>query len=221
MGYAGTGLDQQGGAVIAAPMFVTVGGTDTIKLSSVVPVSGLAAKDIRGKIEIQTLNNDGTTGDEDYYWDGATWCYMEDDEDASDIIMDAGKGYWVYNYTGKPVTFQSAGQVNGNDIVRPLDLKGGAIPFVNGLPTQVTLADFVVEMDLAAKDIRGKIEIQTLNNDGTTGDEDYYWDGATWCYMDDDEDASEVSVAAGKGFWVYNYTGKAVGLRIANTIFGD
>ena len=219
MGYAGTPLSETGGATIAAPLFITVGGEGSIKLGSIVPASNLTKKEIRGKIEIQTLNTDGTTGDEDYFWDGEVWT-DEDDDEMSDVVLDSGKGYWVYNNTYKPVTFQSAGQVNDQDIVRPLSSTGGAVPFVNGFPVAVTLADLVVESDLTKKEIRGKIEIQTLNTDGTTGDEDYFWDGETWTNEDDD-DVSDTPVAAGKGFWIYNNTYKPVAIRIANPVFGD
>ena len=68
---------------------------------------------------------------------------------------------------------------------------------------------------ISEADVAGSIEIQTLNNwggqDETT--EDYTWNGTGW------EDAygnpaTNVSFAPGKGLWVYNFTGEAVGFHM-------
>ena len=194
---------------MTGPQFLSVNGS-SFSLTNLVLVS---EADTAGGITIQTLNNwggqDETT--EEYTWNGTGW------EDAygapvSDVTFAPGKGLWVYNFTGEAVTFQSAGQVNEIDVTYPLDLDFGAVAIVNPYPTDLALADitFVTEADIA-----GSITIQTLNNwggqDETT--EEYTWNGTGW------EDAygipvSDVTFAPGKGLWVYNFTGEAVGFHM-------
>ena len=188
--------------MVTGPQFIDVGG-GSFYLTNLVFVS---EADTAWNVEIQTLNNWGGTGDEDYTWTGAGW-EDADGNPATDVTLAPGKGLWVYNYTGSAVTFQSAGQVKETDVNYPLDTDGGAVAIVNPFPTNLALNDitFVTEADTA-----WNIEIQTLNNWGGTGDEDYTWTGSGWEDADGNP-ATNVSFAPGKGLWVYNYTGAEVG----------
>ena len=101
VGYNGSALDDDYGAVMTGPQFVTPGGA-TFSLADVVLVS---EADIAGSIEIQTLNNWGGTGDEDYTWDGAKWIDTITGEAVTGVTFAPGKGLWVYNFTGEAVGF--------------------------------------------------------------------------------------------------------------------
>ena len=63
-------------------------------------------------------------------------------------------------------------------------------------------------------DTAGNVEIQTLNNWGGTGDEDYLWDGTKWLDANTSEPVSNVTFAPGKGLWVFNFSGEAIGFHI-------
>ena len=205
VGYNGSALDEDYGAVLTGPQFISTGG-GAFNLADLKLVS---SADLAGNVEIQTLNNWGGTGDEDYLWDGSKWI-DGDGNPVSDITFAPGKGLWVYNYSGEAVTFQTAGQVNESDVTYPLDTDYGAVAVVNPFPTDVALADITF---ITSADTAGNIEIQTLNNWGGTGDEDYLWDGSKWIDGDGNP-VSNVTFAPGKGLWVYNYSGEAVGFNI-------
>ena len=207
VGYNGSALDEDYGAVMTGPQFVIPGGSAFL-LTNLVLVS---SADIAGSIEIQTLNNWGGTGDEDYTWDGAKWIDTITGDAVTDVSFAAGKGLWVYNFTGEAVTFRSFGEVNANDVTYPLDEDYGAVAIVNPYPTEIALADITL---ITQADIAGSIEIQTLNNWGGTGDEDYTWDGTKWIDTITGDAVTGVTFAPGKGLWVYNFTGEAVGFHI-------
>ena len=208
VGYNGSALDEDLGAVLTGPQFVTPGGSAFL-LTNIVLVS---EADLGYSIDIQTLNNWGGTGDEDYIWTGSGWEDANGDA-VTDATLPAGKGFWVYNFTGAAVTFRSLGEVNASDVTYPLDEDLGAVAIVNPYPTDIALADITFITSLSASDLGYSIDIQTLNNWGGTGDEDYIWTGSGWEDANGDP-ATNVTFAPGKGLWVYNFTGAAVGLHI-------
>ena len=207
VGYNGSALDEDFGAVITGPQFVTPGGSAFL-LTNLVLVS---EADTAGAIEIQTLTNAGETGDEDYAWTGEGWVDANTGDPVTDATFAPGQGLWVFNYAGEAVTFRSLGEVNANDVTYPLDEDYGAVAIVNPFPTEVALDDitFITEADIG-----GAIEIQTLTNAGETGDEDYAWTGDGWVDANTGDPVTNVTIAPGKGLWVYNYSGEAVGFHI-------
>ena len=100
VGYNGSALDEDGGAVVTGPQFVNAGGGN-FHLTNLVFVS---EADTGWNIEIQTLNNWGGTGDEDYTWTGTGW-EDGDGNPATNVSFAPGKGLWVYNYTNAEVGF--------------------------------------------------------------------------------------------------------------------
>ena len=69
VGYAGSALDEDYGAVMIAPQFITPGSAaDTISLGSIIPI-GDPNSDLGYNIEIQKLNNAGESTEFDYTWD--------------------------------------------------------------------------------------------------------------------------------------------------------
>ena len=58
------------------------------------------------------------------------------------------------------------------------------------------------------------VEIQILDNAGRTTDADYMWNGTAWEDANTGTVVDEVSIPAGQGLWVANYTGEAVSLYI-------
>ena len=208
VGYNGSALDEEYGAVLTGPQFVTPGGSAFL-LTNIVLVS---EANTAYSVDIQTLNGFGGTGDEDYMWNGAGW------EDANgnpvtDATLPPGKGFWVYNFTGEAVTFRSLGEVNANDVTYPLDTEYGAVAIVNPYPTDIALADITFITAQPASALAYSIDIQTLNSFGGTGDEDYMWNGTGWEDANGNP-ATNVTFAPGKGLWVYNFTGEAVGFHI-------
>ena len=206
VGYNGSALDEEYGAVITGPQFVTPGGSAFL-LTNLVLVS---EADTAGNIEIQTLNNWGGT-EEDYVWDGTKWIDGNTSDPVTDITFAPGQGLWVFNNTGEAVTFRSLGEVNASDVTYQLDENYGAVAVVNPYPTDIALDDITL---ITEADIAGNIEIQTLNNWGGTGDEDYVWDGAKWIDGNTGDPVSNVTFAPGKGLWIYNNAGEAVGFHI-------
>ena len=207
VGYNGSALDEDFGAVMTGPQFVTPGGSAFLLTNLVLVSEG----DTAGAIEIQTLTNAGDTGDEDYTWTGEEWIDTDSGDPVTDVTFAPGQGLWVYNYSGEAVAFRSLGEVNASDVTYPLDEDFGAVAIVNPYPTEVALDDitFITEADIG-----GAIEIQTLTNAGDTGDEDYTWDGEKWIDTDTGVPVTNVTFAPGKGLWVYNYSGEAVGFHI-------
>ena len=100
VGYNGSALDEDGGAVVTGPQFIDVGG-GSFYLTNLVFVS---EADTAWNVEIQTLNNWGGTGDEDYTWTGAGW-EDADGNPATDVTLAPGKGLWVYNFSGEAIGF--------------------------------------------------------------------------------------------------------------------
>ena len=101
VGYNGSALDEDFGAVMTGPQFVIPGGS-VFPITNIVLVS---SGDTAGAVAIQTLNNYGGTGDEDYTWTGTGWVDTNTGADASNVKIAPGKGLWVYNFTGEAVGF--------------------------------------------------------------------------------------------------------------------
>ena len=72
----------------------------------VVPIAD-AGVDLGGNIEIQYLNFDGSSDmDNDYYWDGESTWLKDGSDEANDVVIPAGRGLWVSNTAGAPVSIQ-------------------------------------------------------------------------------------------------------------------
>ena len=213
VGYAGSALDEDYGAVMIAPQFITPGSAaDTISLGSIIPI-GDPNSDLGYNIEIQKLNNAGESNEYDYTWDGTKWIETITNEDASDVTLNACEGLWIFSMMGEAVSFQSCGQVGENDVSALLDDDYGAAAVANGFPVAVKLNDLVLEAD-SEVDLGYNIEIQKLNNSGESTNFDYTWDGTQWIDTTTNVAASDdVVIAPGEGLWVYNMTGEAVYLR--------
>ena len=199
---------------MTAPQFASVGDeTKAIKVGDIKLIHDPAV-DPAFSVEIQFLNTDGSTDlDKSLSWDGTIWCDANG-EDASNQTIPAGQGLWVYNQTYEAIRFQSAGEVNDNDIFFPLAEDGMAVPVGISYPTSITAGNMVLVHDPAV-DPAFSVEIQFLNTDGSTDlDKSLSWDGAIWCDVNG-EDASNQTIPAGQGLWVYNQTYELINLHIA------
>ena len=213
VGYASSALDEEFGAVLTAPQFIATGSaTDTVTLGSIIPV-GDPSSDLGYNIEIQKLNSSGESTEFDYIWNGTKWVDAATEADASDVVLNACEGLWVYSMMGEAVSFQSAGQVGENDVSVLLDDSFGAAATANGFPVAVKLNDLVLEAD-SEVDLGYNIEIQKLNSAGESTEFDYIWNGSQWVDAATDSAAPDsVLINPGDGLWVYNMTGEAVYLR--------
>ena len=172
-------------------------GANAVSLSSLTPVGD----DLDWTIEIQVLDNGGRTiDDQDYIWvDGDGWCTPDGDPITNEIIFSPGQGLCIYGSMDNGQALQSAGKVGTSDVV--VALRDGGIAIGNPFPTSVKLSDILP----AGDDIDWTVEIQVLDNGGSTiDDQDYMWvDGDGWCTPDGDPIVEDVTFEPGQGFWVY------------------
>jgi hypothetical protein len=205
VGYAGSDLSPWG-ATMVTPQFVDVAENGKVYLKDITPVGDDAAY----TVEIQILNDDGTTNDElDYTWTGAKWTFTDGGADANTVQFTPGQGMWVYSLSEEPAKFQSAGQVGTAVVDIPLS-PWGAVGAGNPYPVALTLGQITPVGD----DVAYTVEIQILNDDGTTNDElDYTWTGSKWTFTDGGADANAVEITPGLGLWVYSLTEEDAVLR--------
>ena len=204
------------GATLLTPTFITVGSTTgKPTFGNFIPMTsdGVASA---YSIEIQGLNSDGSTDwDFNYAWDGQKWIDYNSMEDASSVEIAQGKGLWTYNNTGAKVTFQCSGQVGVADVALTLN-DSGATAIGNCFPVNTAWGDVSLVAAEGNTITPYSIEVQGLNNDGTTNwDYNYAWDGEKWIDYGTMADATNCTIPAGMGLWIYNNTGAGVTIQIA------
>jgi len=213
VGYAQSALDTDFGAVMMSAQFTDVSATDgSIALSAVTPVAG-AGIDTAYGVEIQILDNAGLTTDADYMWNGSAWEDANTGASVGDVTIAAGQGLWVASYVGEPVGLQTSGKVSISDLNVALDTDFGAVAVGNSFPTSVPLNE-ILPVAAVGVDTAYSVEIQILDNAGLTTDADYMWNGSAWEDANTGAAVGEVTILAGQGLWVANYTGEAVSLYI-------
>ena len=213
VGYAQTNLDTDYGAVMTSAQFADVAATDgSIALSAITPVADEEIDAAYG-VEIQILDNAGRTTNADYMWNGSAWEDANTGSALDAVSIPAGQGLWVASYVGEAVGLQTSGKVSTSDLSVALDTDYGAVAVGNSFPTPVGLSEI---MPVASEevDMAYSVEIQILDNAGRTTDADFMWNGSAWEDANTGTVVDEVSIPAGQGLWVANYTGEAVSLYI-------
>ena len=220
VGYGGNNLNSGAKRILITPQFATIGNAEKqIRLGDIKPVLSDGTVAGNGRVTIYTLQNTGAT-DQTYRWNGSKW--LHNSADASNELLPAGKGLWVYCTltAGTVVSLQGCGEVNNESII--VRLEGGAkrTALGNGFPTAIKFKDVVPEAVTEGQTVgNGRVTIYTLKETGAT-DQTYRWNGSKWLH--NNVDASEEDLPAGKGLWVYCTMPVAttlVDLRLKNPVF--
>ena len=154
---------------------------------------------------------------ETFSWD--TWLYVDpgdekwiDDVGIATRKFKPGEALWVSGKTG--YTFQTAGEVSGDDLV--VNLVNGNVAIGNPFPVEVFIQDIVA----TGADVESYVTLQTLKPSGKA-DETFSWD--TWLYVDpgDEKWIDDVGIATrkfqpGEGFWVSGKNGYTLRIPAPN-----
>jgi len=202
VGFKGSALNYgaSNNRTLVVPQFTGIA-KETIRLGDIKPVSSSAVT--MNQVMIYTLKKNGTT-DKTYRWTGATTGWKENNTDANDVEIPAGKGLWVSCSRTTDTTLQSSGEVNSTDDL-VVTLNAGAsnnrTAFGNGFPCDVTLGDITPVATTAGQSVTmNQVMIYTLKNNGTT-DKTYRWTGATG-WKENNTPAGTVVIPAGQGLWI-------------------
>ena len=166
---------------------------------------------LKGSVEIQTLNEYGSTKAQYYYYDlptiGALGWFDKDDNKVvkGDVAIQPGEGLWCISPSAG-IGIQATGVVPMSDVAIALPAKGG-LSVVNPSPVSVDLTKISVSGYDAATGVKGKVEVQVLDEIGRTKAQYYYYDLPTakilgWFDKDDNEvEEGAVVLKPGVGLW--------------------
>lgn len=197
-------LDLIDGGITAGFAFQPVSG----QTFDLVNITATGSDDIEGEIQIQTLDENGSTVDTYYYYNCEElvgWLDGNDNEvEPGKVTVQAGEGLWVLGQSG--LALQTAGQVPTADVA--LALINGGISTSN--PTAVPV-DLTACYGTGSDDIEGEIQVQTLDKNGSTVDTYYYYNCeelVAWLDGNDNEvESGTVVMKPGEGLWVLGKEG--------------
>ena len=228
------GLDAAPPAWAAEVVSSNIVGYQKVNISAGLSILGTPFVDvgsIEGSLNIQNITpaNTETAGGIDYLrlWDGSQYTeyfyysaadegvdddgnpgWGDGDQEAVDELINAGSGYWVHSGTSETVTI--AGEVTETTEV---PIIAGLTLVCNPQPVSINIQDIVPSNTETA----GGVDYLRLW-DGTQYTEYFYYssadegvdDDGNPGWGDDDQEAVDVTIPPGTGFWVHSGTSEVL-----------